>query len=108
MSDEVASQEPATSPERASRGSGPRPWAIEAFGHRWTDDGVSAAHLALVALIVGDEWADMTPWRGPLRLMAWLTALLVNEENLSLDVAQQKVSAMSAEELIGSLSERES
>lgn len=85
----------------------PRSWRIRAFGHVWTEDDVRASHMALVAMIAGDSWSSMNPWAGPLQLMAWLTALLVESESITIDEAQARIKVMPAADLVSSLELRE-
>lgn len=51
------------------------PWVIR-FGERTlSSDQATGAHLAIVADLVGDQWASVSPWAGPRSLMAWLVAI---------------------------------
>lgn len=96
-----------TPPEAPQRAAVPRSWRIRAFGHVWTEDDVRASHLALVAMIAGDSWTSMNPWAGPLQLMAWMTALLVEAESITIDEAQARIKVMPAADLVSSLELRE-
>lgn len=84
-----------------------KPWRIRWAGSEWTDDTVTVAHLGMVALVQGrDRWDDMTPWGGPMRLVAWLTALLAVELG-SLDEARSMVADARAVDLFEAITDRE-
>lgn len=83
-----------------------KPWRITWAGRSWTDEDVRVRHLALVAVIQGkDDWSDMSPWRGPIRLCAWIQALLV-VAGVDEATARASVSTAKVADLVAALSER--
>lgn len=60
----------------------PGRWRIEWQGRTWSEDDLTGAHLALVALLNGvDDWAtldvaNLDPRIGPVRLMNLLAAFI--------------------------------
>lgn len=66
-------------------------WRIEWGGRSWSEDDLTGAHLAFVALLNGvDDWqaldvANLNPAIGPVRLMNLLAAFIAVEAGEAMD-----------------------
>lgn len=75
----LAPPDPATIDRRLPE---PGSWRITWRGRVWHESDITGEHLALIALITGeDDWraldlAEIDPKRGPYRLMLMITALV--------------------------------
>lgn len=84
-----------------------KPWRISFGGHSMTDMDATGAHLSIVvALQQRDDWSDLSPWGGPVRLCAWIQALLIMN-GVTVDQAATRVAMAKVAVIVGALTERE-
>lgn len=77
-------------------------WQIEWRGHKFTEDNLTVAHLAVVCGLVEDSWS-VGPEIGPMRLVAHIAAWVMFAERRPLNDVMLELNAASISELAEAL-----
>lgn len=80
-------------------------WTITWGDKSWSEDDVTGQHLALVVLTMGgdDDWDAVRPTSGPIRLMAWIAALVSVDSGRDLVEVQGEVSAAPMSKILAAI-----
>lgn len=83
-------------------------WKISSGDHSMTDAEATAAHVAVVAeLVGGDAWSSASPLSGPRVALAWLAVMVAAETKVPIVDAVKAVYAMPLAEFMESVTDLE-
>lgn len=72
-------------------------WRLTWAGRTWTEDDLTGAHVEVLAAALGNDWAQLTPLRGPVHLLAFLAAFSGDVEGVREAKAADVLAALTIE-----------
>lgn len=77
-------------------------WKLNYNNHSWTENDITGDDLASLAILLGDSW-DMTPIKGPLHLLMFISVLEARTSGRSIEEVGEELRTMRAVDLLGAI-----